>query len=102
MTSGQSTSTPRRRRGALLPTLIILVLAIIAFVFFANVYTEVLWFNQLGFGGIFWQQNISKAIIFVAAFLVMSIAVYFSIRIAYRARPVYAPDSQVQDNLNHY
>lgn len=102
MTSGQSTSTPRRRRGALLPTLIILVLAVIAFVFFANVYTEVLWFSQLGFDGIFWRQNIAKGSIFIAAFLLMAAVVYLSIQLAYRARPVYAPENPVQENLNRY
>ncbi|WP_045074946.1 UPF0182 family protein [Psychromicrobium lacuslunae] len=102
MTSGQSTSAPRRRRGALLPTLIILVLAVIAFVFFANVYTEILWFNQLGFQDVFWKTNIAKGLIFLAAFVLMFAAVYASIRIAYRARPVYAPDNEAESNLSRY
>ncbi|WP_394939054.1 UPF0182 family protein [Psychromicrobium sp. YIM B11713] len=102
MTSGQSTTAPQRRRGALLPTLIILVLAVIAFVFFANVYTEILWFNQLGFQDVFWKTNISKGLIFLAAFALMFVAVFISIRIAYRSRPVYAPDNEAQSNLNRY
>ena len=30
------------------------------------------------------------------------LAVFFAIRIAYHARPVYAPDSEIRDNLNRY
>ena len=32
----------------------------------------------------------------------MALAVYFSIRAAYKARPVYAPDSAHEDSLNRY
>ncbi|MCW1248998.1 UPF0182 family protein [Acaricomes phytoseiuli] len=101
MTS-QSTTTPPRRRGALLPTLIILGVLVVAFVFFANVYTEVLWFAQLGYDGVFWRSNVARAAVFLVAFLIMAGAVYASLQIAYRNRPVYAPGHQVQENLSRY
>ncbi len=100
--SSNRPTTLRRRRGPLLPTVIIVVVLVIGFVFFANVYTEVLWYNQLGYLEVFWRQNSSQVLIFALGFLIMAGAVYASIRVAYRARPVYAPDSQLQDNLNRY
>ncbi|MDJ0355551.1 UPF0182 family protein [Paenarthrobacter sp. PH39-S1] len=92
----------RRRRGPLLPTLLVVAALVVAFVFFANVYTDVLWYNQLGFLEVFWRENASRLLTFLVGFLIMGGGVYASIKVAYRARPVYAPDSQVQDNLNHY
>ncbi|HEY8296157.1 MAG TPA: UPF0182 family protein, partial [Micrococcaceae bacterium] len=86
----------------MLPTLITVAVLVVGFVFFANIYTEILWFNQVGFGGVYWRENLSKLLIFAAAFLIMAVAVYFSIRVAYRARPVYAPDSAAADALNRY
>ncbi len=72
------------------------------FIFFANVWTDVLWYRQLGFFEVFVTENLSRIGIFLAGFVVMGLAVYFAIRVAYRARPVYAPDSEARDNLNRY
>ncbi|WP_240629619.1 UPF0182 family protein [Specibacter cremeus] len=92
----------RRRRGALLPTIIVVVVLVIALVIFAGIYTDALWFSQLGYSGVFWRERIAKLLIFLAGFLAMAGGVYASIRIAYRARPVYAPDSAQTDNLHRY
>ncbi|MGO4385591.1 UPF0182 family protein [Specibacter sp. RAF43] len=86
----------------MLPTVIVVAALVVGIVFFAGVYTDVLWYDQLGFSEVFWREKIAKLLIFVAAFLIMAVGVYFSIRLAYRARPVYAPDSQRDDNLNRY
>ncbi|WP_307497564.1 UPF0182 family membrane protein [Arthrobacter woluwensis] len=93
---------PRRRRGAFVPTLIVVAALVAGFVFFANVWTDVLWYQQLGFIGVFVTQNLARIGVFLAVFLLMGLAVYFSIRVAYRARPVYAPDQAAQDNLGRY
>ncbi|MBT2531904.1 UPF0182 family protein [Arthrobacter sp. ISL-48] len=90
------------RRGALTPTLIVVALVVVGFIFFANVWTDVLWYRQLGFFEVFVTENVARIGIFVAGFALMFLAVYFAIRTAYRARPVYAPDSEVRDNLNRY
>lgn len=92
----------RRRRGALIPTLVIVGVLVVGFVFFANVFTDVLWYNQLGFLEVFVTQNVSRIVIFLAGFILMGGAVYASIHLAYRARPVYAPDASVRDSLNRY
>ncbi|MDQ0849492.1 uncharacterized membrane protein (UPF0182 family) [Arthrobacter sp. B3I9] len=93
---------PQTRRGALTPTLIVVALIVVGFIFFANVWTDVLWYQQLGFFEVFLTENLARIVIFLAGFAVMFAAVFFAIRIAYHARPVYAPDSDIRDNLNRY
>lgn len=91
-----------RKRSALVPTLIVVALLVVGFVFFSQVYADILWYNQLGFLEVFLKENGTKIGIFLIAFLIMSVSVYLSLRIAYRSRPVYAPDSSLQENLNRY
>jgi len=93
---------PPLRRGALTPTLIVVALAVVAFVFFSNVWTDVLWYQQLGFFEVYVRENLARILTFAGGFVLMFGAVYASIRLAYRARPVYAPDSDVRDNLSRY
>ncbi|WP_104062176.1 UPF0182 family protein [Arthrobacter sp. 4R501] len=93
---------PPSRRGALTPTLIVVAIAVVGFIFFANVWTDVLWYRQLGYFEVFVTENLSRIGIFLAGFALMFLAVFFAIRVAYHARPVYAPDSEMRDNLNRY
>ncbi|GAA2198219.1 UPF0182 family protein [Sinomonas flava] len=93
---------PRRRRGALIPTLVIVAVLAVAFVLFAQVFTDVLWYQQLGFLDVFIRQNLARVIVFIVAVLVMAGAIYLAMRSAYRARPVYAPDGGPQDPLSRY
>lgn len=90
------------KRGALTPTLIVVALVVVGFIFFANVWTDVLWYQQLGFFEVFLTENVARISIFAAGFAVMFAGVFYAIRIAYHARPVYAPDSEIRDNLNRY
>ncbi|MEE2521342.1 UPF0182 family protein [Pseudarthrobacter sp. J75] len=93
---------PAARRGALTPTLIVVAVIVVGFIFFANVWTDVLWYRQLGFVEVFLTQNLARIGIFATGFALMFTAVFFAVRIAYRSRPVYAPDSEVRDSLNRY
>ncbi len=103
---GSSPSKPRgssnRRRSPLIPTIIVVAVIVVAFVYLSQVYADVLWYNQLGFLEVFVTENLTRIALFLAAFLVMAGAVYLSLRIAFRSRPIYAPDSAIQDNLNRY
>ncbi|WP_199276519.1 UPF0182 family membrane protein [Arthrobacter sp. CAN_A2] len=80
----------------------VVAVIVIAFVYLSQVYADVLWYNQLGFLEVFVTENLTRIVLFVVAFLLMAAAVYFSLRIAFRNRPIYAPDSAIQDNLNRY
>nr|WP_152813854.1 UPF0182 family protein [Arthrobacter bussei] len=86
----------------MIPTIIVVAVIVIAFVYLSQVYADVLWYQQLGFLEVFVTENLSRIVLFVIAFLVMAGAVFFSLRIAFRSRPIYAPDSAIQDNLNRY
>ncbi|MBO1266795.1 UPF0182 family membrane protein [Arthrobacter cavernae] len=93
---------PPLRRGALTPTLIVVAVAVVGFIFFANVWTDVLWYQQLGFFEVYVRENLARIITFLIGFALMFTAVFYAIRIAYHARPVYAPDAESRDNLNRY
>ena len=90
------------RRGALTRTLIVVAVVVVGFIFFANVWTDVLWYQQLGFFEVYLRENLARIIMFLVGFAMMFAAVFFAIRIAYRSRPVYAPDAGSPDRLNRY
>ena len=91
-----------RRRGALAPTLVVLGVLVVVVLILAQVWTEVLWYQQLGFGNVIRTEWGTRAILFVLGFLVMAGAVYWSLNFGYRSRPVYAPSTQEQANLDQY
>ncbi|PFG42395.1 hypothetical protein ATJ88_1053 [Isoptericola jiangsuensis] len=93
---------PARRRSPLLITLLVLGALVVALLFLTNFWTEILWFDQLGFSDVIWTQWIARAVLFVAAFLVMGGAVFASFSIGYRTRPVYAPSTPEQATLDQY
>lgn len=86
----------------MIPTLIIVAVLVVGFIFFSQIYADVLWYKQLGYLGVFVTENVARTSIFLIAGIVMAVVMYITIRIAYRARPIYAPDSTLQDNLNRY
>ncbi|MBG6085586.1 UPF0182 family membrane protein [Zhihengliuella flava] len=91
-----------QRRSPLVATIVVLGILIAVFVFISNTYAEVLWFNQLGYSEVFWTERISQVVLWVVAFLVMGFAVWGSLALAYRSRPIYASAAQQQDILSKY
>ncbi|MBC7291261.1 MAG: UPF0182 family protein, partial [Actinotalea sp.] len=93
---------PERRRGALAPTIIVLgalgVLVMIA----AQLWTEVLWFDVVGFLDVLRTEWLTRGALFAAGFLLMGAAVFASLSVAYRSRPVYAPSTPEQASLDQY
>ncbi len=92
----------RRRRGPLLPTIVVLVVLFIALSAAAEIWTEVLWYRQVGFGGVYRTRLVTQIVLFVLGAVVMTAAVFASLALAYRSRPVYAPVSPEQQNLDRY
>lgn len=92
----------RRRRGPLLPTIAILAGIAIVVVILSHVWTEALWFNQLGYLQVLWTEWGTRAVLFVVGFAVMAVAVAGSLRFAYHSRPVYAPSTPEQTSLDQY
>ncbi|GAA2719351.1 UPF0182 family membrane protein [Cellulomonas aerilata] len=92
----------RRRRGPLVPTLVVLAVLAVLLLFLAQIWTEVLWYDQLGFLGVLRTEWVTRALLFVAGFLVMGGAVALALRLAYSSRPVYAPTTPEQASLDQY
>jgi uncharacterized protein len=91
-----------RRRGPLVPTLIILGVIVLAITLAATVWTDVLWFDSVGFTKVFWVEMLTKVGLFVVCGLITAAVVASSLLIGYRTRPVYPPVSEEQQNLDHY
>ena len=69
-------------------------IVILAAIFFAlvgasGVYTDLLWFDQLGFSGVFTTQIFAQAGLFALAALVAALVVWMALWFAIKTRPVY-------------
>jgi len=96
-----STANPpvSRTRVTLAITAAILAVLVVIFFIVAGLYTDVLWFDQLGFLNVLTTQWIATAGMFVVGFLAMALPVWASIEVAFRARPVYA---KLNSQLDRY
>jgi uncharacterized membrane protein (UPF0182 family) len=68
----------------------ILAVLVILFFIFASLYTEVLWFEQLGFQDVLFTEWIAGGVMFLMGFVAMAVPVWLSLQVAFRFRPVYA------------
>jgi hypothetical protein len=92
----------RRRRGALVPTLVVVGVLVVGFAAFAGIYTDVLWYRQLGFVEVIGTRLLWQVVLFLAGAAVMAVSVWISMSVAYRTRPVYAPTTPEQASLDRY
>jgi uncharacterized membrane protein (UPF0182 family) len=97
--SGSAPSTTNRTRSTLTITAIVIAVLVVAFFIVANLYTDVLWFDQLGFLPVLTTQWIAGAVMFLIGFFAMAVPVWLSIEIAFRSRPVYA---KLNSQLDRY
>ncbi|GAB3390189.1 UPF0182 family protein [Humibacter soli] len=81
---------PRRRRAAIWITLGIVVVLVIAFFIFTSLYTDVLWFQQVGYLNVLTTQWLAGGVMFLLGFLAMAVPLWLCMFLAYRLRPVYA------------
>jgi uncharacterized membrane protein (UPF0182 family) len=68
----------------------------------SQIWTEVLWFEQLGFLRVFTTQWVARIALFAAGLVVMALVVWASMQIAYRSRPVYSAGTESEQVLNRY
>ncbi len=80
----------------------ILGLLIVLTLVFSEIWTDVLWYRQLGYLRVYRTELLTRTALFLIGGLVMAGAVLASLMIAYRSRPVYAPVSQEQASLDRY
>jgi uncharacterized membrane protein (UPF0182 family) len=97
-----ATDVRPRRRGVLLPTLIVLALLVGAFVVFAGFYTDWLWFVSVGKTQVFTTSLVTRAVMFVVFGSVMGLAVGISMWLAWRSRPTFRGLTPEQASLERY
>ncbi|NCD15984.1 MAG: UPF0182 family protein, partial [Actinobacteria bacterium] len=98
----QRPARPPARRGALGPTIVVLLILAGSLSAIAEVWTDVLWYDQLGFTRVFWTEWIARLALFALGFLLMGSLVGLSTLLAYRARRAYVPLSGPDRNLEVY
>ena len=87
------TQTPNlnlRRRAPLVISIGIVAVLAIILTSAAGVYTDVLWFDQLGYLNVFTTQIQAQLSIFLVTALSTGIFIWLNIYLAWRSRPVYA------------
>jgi hypothetical protein len=80
----------------------VLVVLVVGFVLLSQVWTEALWYSQLGYINVLWTEWGTRVVLFAIGFLLMAGSVWASITIAYRNRPLYAPSTPEQATLDQY
>jgi uncharacterized membrane protein (UPF0182 family) len=92
----------RRRRGALIPTLVVIGVLIVLGLVLAGVWTDVLWYSQLGYTSVYRTQLLTQLLLFVLGAVVMGGAVAACLVLAYRSRPVYVPVAGDPSGIERY
>ncbi|MFT4287459.1 UPF0182 family protein [Nocardioides sp.] len=90
----RQTPPPRgtsRRTRALVITAVIVVVAFFLLTTFAGLWTDHLWYDALGYGGVFNKLLWTRVGLFLAFGVVMAVAVGLAIALAYRGRPFILP-----------
>ncbi|MDR2254116.1 MAG: UPF0182 family protein [Bifidobacteriaceae bacterium] len=90
------------RRSPLVWTIGILLVLVLALFAASQIWTEVLWFDQLNYLHIFTTQWVARIVLFVIGGVVMAAAVWAALFTAYRVRPIYAPTADSEQVLERY
>ena len=93
---------PKRRGGVLLPTLLILVGIVVAFVIFTGFYTEFLWFDSVDKTQVFSISLLTRGIMFAIMFAIMAVVSSLALFIAFRTRPSHVGATPEQASLERY
>jgi uncharacterized membrane protein (UPF0182 family) len=83
-------------------TLTILAVITGALVALSGFYVDWLWFNSVGFTGVWSTVLTTKVALFVIAGLLTSLIISLNVYVAFRRRPFYVPSSVEADNLERY
>ena len=92
----------RRRRGALIPTLIAIGVLVVLVLIVDGIWTDALWYGQLGFVEVYRTQLLTQVVLFILGALVMAGAVLGALVVAYRSRPIYVPVGNEQSGIERY
>jgi uncharacterized membrane protein (UPF0182 family) len=99
-TASATAPQPRNRtRAVVAVSAIVLAVIVIAFFAFASLYSDVLWYQQVGFLGVLTTQWAATIVMFLIGFAAMVIGVGVSIVLAFRLRPMY---TKLSSQLDRY
>ena len=86
-----TTASPAQQRRVSPLSVAFGILAAIAFALLsaAGIYTDWLWFTQLGYAGVFTTQIVAQVLAFLAGFTVLALIVGIALGFAWKTRPVY-------------
>jgi uncharacterized membrane protein (UPF0182 family) len=99
VTSTASRPPRGRTRASLAITAAVLAVLVIGFFIFSGFYADVLWYRQLGYVDVLTTQWLAFGVMFLVGFAATAIAVWTSIAVAFRSRPVYA---KLNSQLDRY
>lgn len=68
----------------------------------ANVWTNQLWFQSIGYSSVFRTEYLTKATMFVGGAVLSGGLIWVSMWLAYRQRPIYAPVTAELDSMDRY
>jgi uncharacterized membrane protein (UPF0182 family) len=91
-----------RKRGPLLPTIIALVVLGVLAIIAARFWVDLLWYQATGYTKVFTTVLGVRVLLFVLVGTLTGAAVFASLSLGYRTRPVYAPVSPEQASLDRY
>ncbi len=94
--------TPSKRPRALLPTLGIVVLLVVLFTLFVEIWTSKLWYHSVGFSGVFTTLLWTRVLLFVVFGLALSAVTVGNIVLAYRMRPILIGDGYRNPTIERY
>lgn len=85
----EAQAKPQRKASPLSIAFGILAVIVFALLSAAGIYTDWLWFRQLGFEVVFFTQILGQVIAFLVGFTIMTVLVAIGLTAAWRSRPVY-------------
>ena len=86
----QTNASNVRKRAPLTISLGIVAVLAIALLSASGVYTDVLWFDQLGYLNVFTTQITAQATVFLVSTTFAALVIWLNIYLAWRLRPIYA------------
>jgi len=91
-----------RRGKIVIGVLVSLFILLSALGSLVRVYTNWLWFGEVGYRGVFSTILTTRIVLFLVVGLVLAAIIGSSVFLAYRMRPPFRPISQEQENLERY
>ena len=91
-----------RRGKIVIAVLIVLFILLSLLGSLVSIYTNWLWFGELGFRSVYRTVLLTRIVLFFVVGVVMTLLIGANVYLAYRLRPPFRPMSQEQENLERY